>query len=185
MNRTIRLAPVCFVGLLVLMAAFARPVAATTIEMKEIRFEGNRILATVKVPGLLNRRAKARLASGEKFESTLRFYLMSGRDFIPDEQLDLTSIGLATVFNAATEEYTFTRSVAGKVVETRTVRSLDELRDLLELHTDLPIFQADPKRKGEKLFVQVRAYLGTEYLLGVIPTEKWTDKSSSDRFTSP
>jgi len=179
----IRMPALC--SLLVLLAvALAGRCESADLFLKNVQVEENRVVASFSVPGLLGKEEQARLASGAQYETTVRFYLFAERDLLPDEQLDRSSLKVRVVYNATTEEYAVTRTL-GALVTNQTVRSREEARQLVEEFENIPVFTSRPGWKGRRAFIRARAFLGTRYLLGVIPNQTWTDKTSSRHFTLP
>lgn len=170
-------------GLLVLLVAPAA--SATEVRFSKAGIEGGNVVASLSLPGLVGPKTEARLASGQPYETTVRFYIYGGREWWPDELLAVVSLRLSARYDAATQEYTITRALGTFSFPPLKAHSLDEARTLLEVHDALPVFPIRPEWKGERVFLRARVRLGTDYVLGVIPTESWTDRGSSHRFVIP
>jgi hypothetical protein len=172
-------APIVFALLFAALPAFA-----TDVEILGVRVADRKILVSVATPGLVGPKMRARLESGQKIATTIRFYVHSVGDWW-DEELAIASLDVEASWDAATAEYTARRLLGRRVLLEKKVRTLGELRDLLERYDDIPAFEISPEWAGEPVYVKARVWLGTTYLLGVIPTAKWTDKTFSARFRLP
>lgn len=170
-------------GLLVLVVAASA--SATEVRFSKAGIEGGNVVASLSLPGLVGPKTEARLASGQPFETTVRFYIYGGREWWPDEQLAIVSLRLSARYDAATQEYTVARTLGTVSLPPLKAHSLDEARRFLEVHEALPVFAIRPEWRGERVFLRARVKLGTDYILGVIPTESWTDRASSHRFVIP
>jgi hypothetical protein len=83
------------------------------------------------------------------------------------------------------QEYLVNYKLNGKLVESRMVRSLEDLRRAMTRFEGLPAFTLEPLPRRWRLLVKVRALLGTKTLFSIIPTREATDWKESDKFWVP
>jgi hypothetical protein len=172
--------------LLLLFAMLLLPAlaSATSLEVDDVRIDGPDLLVSVRVPRLFGPKTEKRLQSGKEFQTKLTFYLVADRDWAPDSLLAQRTLTVSATYDAVREEFTVVWKFKGQELLRETLRSTADVRNRLETYRDLPVFRIDPAWRGESLTVEARAFLGTDYVLG-LATEDWTERDASRPFRLP
>jgi hypothetical protein len=92
---------------------------------------------------------------------------------------------VVAMYNAVTGEYLVNYKQDGKLIDSRVVREIPELRDAMTRFESLQAFDTEGLETKKRLWVRVRAELGSRHLLFLIPTTIETDWAESRRFRLP
>jgi hypothetical protein len=85
------------------------------------------------------------------------------------------------MYNAVTREYLVNTKQNGKLIGSRVVRTREELEEAMTRFDGIPLFTLDREPAKRRVFVRVRAELGSRTLLYFIPTKRATDWVRSRR----
>jgi hypothetical protein len=102
-----------------------------------------------------------------------------------DRPLGHSELQVIAMFDAVTREYLVNYKLDGKLVESRMVHNLDELRQAMTRFDDIPAFTLEPQPARFRMLVKVRALLGSHALFAFIPTRITTDWKESNKFRAP
>jgi len=102
-----------------------------------------------------------------------------------DPDLRTTEFHVIAMYNAVTGEYLVNYKQDGKLINSRVVREISELRDAMTRFENLRLFTVEGLDTKKRLWVLARANLGSRHLLSLIPMTIQTDWAESRRFRLP
>ena len=102
-----------------------------------------------------------------------------------DPNLRSAKFHVVAMYNAVTGEYLVNYKQDGKLIDSRVVREIPELRDAMTRFENLRVFDTEGLEAKKRVWVRVRAELGSRHLLFLIPTTIETDWAESRRFRLP
>jgi len=102
-----------------------------------------------------------------------------------DPNLGSADLNVVAMYNAVTGEYLVNYKQDGKLVDSRVVREIPELRDAMTRFESLRVFDTEGLETKKRLWVRVQAELGSRHLLFLIPTTIETGWAESRRFRLP
>jgi hypothetical protein len=170
--------------LLVLLAPGAA-VADARIRGLEVRLDGPRALLDFRLEDGFGREVVERVQSGLATSITYEFELLRDRKRWLDRPLARGSLQVIAMFDAVASEYLVNYKLDGKLVESRLVRSLEELERAMTQFEGVPAFALEPAPRRWRLLVKARALLGSRTLIWILPTRVATDWQESDKFWVP
>lgn len=176
------------ISVFLLLLAMLVPGAAAAdgrVRGLDVQVEGRRVLLDFRLENGLDRDLLERVRSGLPTSFTYEFELLRDRKRWFDRPLDRGSLQVVAMFDAVAQEYLVNYKLNGKLVESRMVRSLEDLRRAMTLFEGLPAFTLEPLPRRWRLLVKVRALLGSRTLFSIIPTRETTDWKESDKFWAP
>ena len=165
----------------------AAPSAAADPEIHGLRTEldGRRVMVDFQLSDAFDEEIAERVGTGLPTTFTYELELLRDRKRWFDRPLDSTTVQVVALYDAASREYLVNYKLDGKLVESRMVRNLDELRRAMTRFEHLPAFTLEPLPRRWRLLVKVRALLGSKTFLSIIPTRVSTDWRESDKFMAP
>jgi len=174
---------------LLLAGLLAAPAAADEPAVRElsIALDGVQVLASFRLAGGLTPELRERIESGLPTGFLFELELMRDRKRWWDEGLDSTLIEVVAMFNAVTREYLVNTKLAGKLIDSRTLRDPDELELAMTRFQAVAVFVLRSPSQRERYLVRARAELGTGNLLGFVPVMRATEwvESNKVRFREP
>lgn len=170
---------------LLLVLAPAAALADGKIRGLDVEVEGHRVLLSFQLVEGFERDVEERVRSGLPTSFTYELELLRDRKRWFDRPLESATLQVIAMFDAVAQEYLVNYKLDGKLVESRMVRSLDELREAMTRFRSVPAFTLDPLPRRWRLLVKVRALLGSRTLFALIPTRVTTDWQESDKFWAP
>lgn len=179
--------PMRHLGFLVVLLLFVPGTALADPEIHglDVTVDGRRVLLAFQLEDGFDREVEERVRSGLPTSFTYELELLRDRKRWLDRPLDRTSLQVIAMFDAVASEYLVNYKLDGKLVESRMVRSLDELRKAMTRFEGLPAFTLDPLPRRWRLLVKARALLGSRTLFYVIPARVTSDWKESDKFWAP
>ena len=148
----------------------------------QISLQGRRVEASFElVNGLsdeLFERIQAGLAEGFDFDFAL--FLDHKRWF--DNKIDSTSFEVVVMYNAVTQDYLVNYKHDGKLVESRVVRTREELERAMTKFDGISLFTLEEPESNRQLLVRARADLGSKTVLFLIPRKVTTEWVRSRKF---
>ncbi len=171
--------------LLLALGAPATAAADPEIHGLDVALDGRRVLLAFVLEDGFDREVVERVRSGLATSFTYEFELLRDRKRWLDRPLEQSELQVIAMFDAVASEYLVNYKLDGKLVESRMVRSLDELRKAMTRFEGLPAFTLEPLPRRWRLLVKARAVLGSRTLLYVIPTRVTTDWKESEKFWAP
>lgn len=167
MNRHI------FVGLVAFAVLTAPAVTAAdrqpTIEELAATIRDGRVYLDLEASNTLDAASIERLESGLPINFEYQIEIFTQRRAWLDNTRAATTVGLETVYDAVTREYTVTRRLDGQLFDVESRRSLDELEPLLANLEDFPVLQIADTPLGEAPILRVRLVTRRRSLLWLIP----------------
>lgn len=170
---------------LLALAAPAAVRADPAVRGLQVTVDGRRVLLSFELQDGFDREVVERVRSGLPTSFTFEFELLRDRKRWLDRPLERSDLQVIAMFDAVASEYLVNYKLDGKLVESRMVRSLDELRAAMTRFEGLPAFTLEPLPRRWRLLVKARALLGTRTLFYLIPTRVTTDWKESRKFWAP
>jgi hypothetical protein len=102
-----------------------------------------------------------------------------------DPDIREADFSVVAMYNAVTGEYLVNYKKDGKLIESRVVREIRDLRDAMTRFEDLHAIDTTGLEEDRSLWVRVRGILGSRHRLFIIPTTIETDWADSRRFRLP
>lgn len=169
------------------LLAFAAGAAADDPRIQGLRIsvEGGRVLASFTLQGAFDRRLESRLESGLPTSILYRLELHRDRKRWYDRRLQENTLEAVAVYDAVARTYTVHYKLDGELVESRTVRERQEVREAMTRLGPLPVFSLQRVRERGRLLVKVRAELGSRTFLSFIPVTVATDWTESNKLSAP
>ena len=147
-----------------------------------VAVDGQRAMVSLRLAGAFDDRFRERAESGLATGVVYRLELVRDRKRWYDKGLDETTFQVVAMYDALTRQYLVNYKLAGKLVETRMARDLDELERAVSRVEDLPAFRLEGIDPGARLQVRARAELGARTILSFIPATVATDWVESAPF---
>ena len=102
-----------------------------------------------------------------------------------DRDFSGSRLQVVAMYNAVTRDYLVNYKRNGELVESRTVRDLDELREAMTRFDRVLAFSLAGVETRKMLVVRVRAEVGSKNLFSLIPTTLKTDWAETRKFQTP
>ena len=168
-----------------LLAFATNPSARAHLVDLEVGLDGNQVLVGFELRNGFDDKLLERIQSGlpSGFLYTLELYRDHKRWF--DNRLDRTRLSVVAMYNAVSREYLVNYKQNGTLVESRTVREIDELEQAMTTFDSLPVFVLDDLPASWRLLVRLRADLGSKTVLTFIPARISTETVESRKFRPP
>jgi hypothetical protein len=144
-----------------------------TISDFEVDVDRHQVLVSFKLADAFDDNLKLRLDSGLATGIVFDFELVRRRRLWFNKTVAEGTLQVSAMFNAVSREYLVNFKHDGALIESRLVRSPEELYAVMSEFEDLAALSADGKT-GDLVF-RMRAVLGTGSLLFFIPTLRTTD----------
>lgn len=144
-------------------------------------FEGPRILVSFRLEHAFDERVRERVESGLSTGFTFELRLVRDRWYW-DRGVRSTTVETSAQYNPLTFEFTVHYKLNRKLVATRVVQGLDELRTAMTRVDDLAAFeltQEELSGSDDDLRVRVRAEVGSRTMMSMIPVRVTTDWEST------
>lgn len=179
--------PMRHLGFLVVLLLFVPGEATADPEIHglDVAVDGRRVLLGFVLEDGFDRDVVERVRSGLPTSFTYELELLRDRKRWLDRPLDRSELQVIAMFDAVASEYLVNYKLDGKLVESRMVRDLRELREAMTRFEDIPAFTLEPLPRRWRLLVKARGVLGSQTLLYVIPTRVTTDWKESEKFWAP
>lgn len=174
-------------GCLVLLALLAPGAVLADARIRGLaaQVDGHRVLLDFRLEDGFDTEVVERAKSGLPTSFTYEFELLIDRKRWLDRPLDRGSLQVTAMFDAVAGEYLVNYKLDGKLVESRMVRSLEELERAMTRFEGLPAFTLEPLSRRWRLLVKVRGVLGSRTLFSLIPARLATDWQESGKFSAP
>jgi hypothetical protein len=169
------------------LLVLAAGAAADDPRIRELRIslEGGRVLASFALQGAFDRRLESRLESGLPTSILYRLELHRDRKRWYDRRLQENTLEALAVYDAVARTYTVHYKLDDELIESRTVRERQEVRDAMTRLGPLPVFSLERVRERGRFLVKVRAELGSRTFLSFIPATVATDWAESNKLRAP
>ena len=170
-----------------LFLAFAQASGEPEIRELSIAASGGQVLVTFRLAGGFTPELVERIESGLPTSLVYELELLRDRKRWWDRGVDTSRIETVAMYNAVTHEYLVNTKHDGKLIESRTVREIDELERAMTEFAAFAAFSVEAESPRERYLVRVRVGLGSGTLLWLIPYQRdsaWAD-SNKVRFAPP
>lgn len=102
-----------------------------------------------------------------------------------DADLRTADFSVVSMYNAVTGEYLVNYKQNGKLIDSRVIREIRDLRAAMTRFDNLHLFDTSDLQSDRRVWVRARAALGSKQTLLIIPTTVQTDWAESRRFRLP
>jgi hypothetical protein len=153
-----------------------------------VTLDGDRVLARFSLRDGFDQRLSRRIESGLPTSILYRIELFRDRKRWFDRRLQENTLEVTAMYDAVARAYNIHFKLAGKLVESRTVRDLKAVAGAMTEIGPLPVFAAgDLPRdlRGQRLLLKIQAELGSRTALSFIPVAIRTDWKESPKFHLP
>jgi hypothetical protein len=150
--------------------------AAPAAEIVDLMVErnGERLLVSFQLVGGFDEGVRRKIESGLPTGFTYQIKLERVRKWWLNGTIERARVEVFAMYNAITREYLVNVKLDGKLIDSRTVKSLDEAERAMSIVHALPVFQLD-EMPDARMVLRVRAELGSRNFLGLFPTTLSTD----------
>lgn len=171
-----------FLGFLFLASQVS---AEPRISEIKIDLDGDRVLAGFTLRDAFDQRLSERIDSGLPTTIVYFFELHRDRKRWFDHRLKDAVLEVTAMHDAVTRAYTVHYKLDGELIESRTVRDLNALKEAMTQITELPVFTLTGLPNSWRLLLKVQAELGSRTILSFIPAAITTDWKESRKFHAP
>jgi hypothetical protein len=171
--------------LLLALSAPGTVAADGRIRGLDVEVDSHRVVVGFRLEDGFDRELAQRVASGLATTFEYEFELLRDRKRWFDRPLQSVSLQVTAMFDAVSQEYLVNYKLDGKLVESRMVRNLEDLRRAMTRFEGLPVFNLEPLPRRWRLLIKVRCVLGSRTLFSIIPTREATDWRESEKFWAP
>jgi len=168
-------------GMLAAAPAGAAPADEPRIRDLSIVIDGGQVLASFGLENGFTPNLLARIESGLPTTLTYELELARDRKRWWDDAQASTRLQVVVLFNAITREYLVNTKLAGKLLDSRTLRDVGDLERAMTRFTALPVFTLESPEQNERYLVRARVELGTGHWLGFIPVLRTTSWVASNK----
>jgi hypothetical protein len=167
------------------LALAAGPAAAAELSQLQVTVADGQAKLTFQLDGAFDEAVAARLDSGLPTSFVFQLELHRDRKHWWDDKLREATLEVVAMYNAVTREYLVNFKHDGRLVESRLVRSRDELVAAMSRFEQMPVFPRGEIAPGTRLLVKGRAELGSRTVLAFVPVDVETDWVESRKFRVP
>ncbi len=179
-------AALCGLSLLFLWALPGQVAAQTEATARigglGVAVEGGQILVHFRLIGGFDEDLQKRIDSGLPTSLVFEIELARARRSWFDKSVATGELRVITTYNALTREYLVNFKHDGNLIDSKVVREAAELRKAMTEIKALPAFLVQGRSKDERLFLRVRAELGTGTLFFFIPRTLRTNWAETATF---
>ena len=179
--RGVGLAALCSAACLSLGAAPAMAKSARIGDLL-VQREGERLLVSFQLADAFDDSLIERIETGLPTGFTYHIKLERLRRYWWNRRFHRSQLEVIAMYNALTREYLVNYKQDGRLIDSRVVKSRDELRRAMTMLHALPVYSLDQPRSG-RWVVRVRAELGSRTVLLLFPTTRHTAWAESPTFT--
>ncbi|MDX1631444.1 MAG: DUF4390 domain-containing protein [Thermoanaerobaculia bacterium] len=163
----------------------ATPAWGQSMEDLRVHPTARELEVSFRVEEAFSDTVEERVQSGLPTAFIFQFDLLRDRKHWWDDYLRSATLEVVAMYNAVSQEYLLNIKQNGKLVESRTARSLRELERLMTRFEGWPVFRLDDLPAGTRLLIKARARLGGKTYLDLVPVNVTTDWVSSRKFLVP
>jgi hypothetical protein len=171
---------------LLLLLLFATPSAAEPrITDLRVVLDGRQALLSFQLAEATGERFLDRVESGLPTGFEIVFELIRQRRWWFDRTLDTNTLQVVAMYDALEREYLVNYKLGGKLIRSRMVTDIEDLKAAMTRFENEPIFHLEGLSPDLRLRVRMRAELGSTTLFSLIPARITTDWVESERFRPP
>jgi len=153
---------------------FASAAQAAEIVDLMIDRDGARLLVSFQLVGGFDDSVRRKIESGLPTGFIYQIKLERVRKWWLNGTIENAQLEVFAMYNAITREYLVNFKHDGKLIDSRTVRSLEEAENAMSIVHALPAFEVE-ELPDARMVLRVRAVLGSKNFLGLFPTTLATD----------
>jgi hypothetical protein len=159
-----------------LLATTAAGAAADSAEIVDLMVErdGESLALSFQLMGGFDDALRQKIESGLPTGFVYRIKLERVRKWWLNSVVEKAQLEVFAMYNAITREYLINFKHDGKLVDSRTAKSLAEAERVMSIIHALPVFEADDIPDARTV-LRVRAELGSKNFIGLFPTTVSTD----------
>ncbi len=150
-----------------------------------VALHGHRVEAGFELVDGFGEELVERISTGLPSGYDFQFRLVRDYKRWFDNDIEGCDFQVVAMYNAVTREYLVNYKLDGKLIQSRVVRDLEELRRAMTRFDSIPIFNLGDIGGKRRLLVKVRAKLGSRTIFYFIPTTVTTDWVESRKFQPP
>lgn len=148
----------------------------------EVAVDGNLARVGFRLEDAVTPRFVERLESGLPTGFLYRLELLKDRKRWFDRGVELATLQVFAMYDAATRGYLVNYKLDGKLIESRLVRGLPDLERAMTVIEALPAFELEGLPRSWRLLVRVQADVGAQTHFGILPGRLVTDWRESRKF---
>lgn len=158
------------------MAATSPALAAKSSEIVDLMVDrdGERLLVSFQLVGGFDDTVRRKIESGLPTGFIYQIRLERVRRWWLNGTIENAQLEVFAMYNAITREYLVNFKQNGNLIDSRTVKSLEEAENAMSIVHALPVFEVD-EMPDARMVLRVRAVLGSRNFLGLFPTTISTD----------
>lgn len=174
-----------FLGLALLLAA--SPSEKASVADLRLALQGTEAHLSYRLDIALDEELLDRIQSGlpTGFEFEFNLSKQQRRWWWFDRPLATSRLQVAAMYNAVTRDYLINYKRNGELIESRTVRDLDQLHEAMTSFERVLAFTLEDIQTNKTLVIRVRAEVGSKNLFSLIPTTLETDWVETRKFQIP
>ena len=153
---------------------FASAAQAAEIVDLMIDRDGARLLVSFQLVGGFDDSVRRKIESGLPTGFIYQIKLERVRKWWLNGTIENAQLEVFAMYNAITREYLVNFKHDGKLIDSRTVRSLEAAENAMSIVHALPAFEVE-ELPDARMVLRVRAVLGSKNFLGLFPTTLATD----------
>jgi hypothetical protein len=173
------------IALLCFFLSASQAVAQAGISEFKIGLDGDRVLATLALVKVFDRRFAERVDSGLPTSILYRLQLFRDRKRWWDQRLRESTFEVVATYDAVARAYTVHYKLNDKLIESRTVRERKALEEAMTRVEGIPVFSVAGLPHEWRLLVKAEAELGSRTVLSLIPVTISTGWRESRKFRPP
>ena len=164
---------------LVLVLPVSAAGAEPRIENLHVNRQDGRILVSFELLDALDAEMVERVDSGLPTELAFTLRLEHPRVWWFDRVFERATLQVLAMYNAVTREYLVNYKLDGRLIESRVVNDLEELKRAMTLIHSLPAFEIQEELPPTRMQLTVRAELGSKTFLFLFPNRIETNWARS------
>jgi len=150
-----------------------------------VHLEGQRVAVDFSLRGAFGDTLVERIETGLPTGFDYQFKLVKDFKFWWDQDVDDTTVQVFASYDAVAREYLVNLRQDGRLIESRVLRTLEELEAAMTRFEGLHVFNLEGPAPRRRLLVKARAKLGDKTFLRIIPTADATEWVESSKFRPP
>jgi hypothetical protein len=164
---------------------FAEEASRPRITDLRVAVDARQVEVSFQLRGAFGQRLREQLQAGLPTGFSFQVRLYRDRQRWWDNEIDETELSVAAMYNAVNKEYLVNFKQDGRLTRSEVIHDPAELERAMTAVIGVPTFRLGELTDRPRLLVRVRARVGTDRLLGLIPTWSKTEWAESRKFRVP
>ena len=156
-----------------------------SLEDFRVVLQGRRVEASFRLANGFSDEVVERIQTGLPTGFDFQFRLLKDYKRWWDRGIDSSEFQVVATYNAVTREYLVNYKQNGKLIDSRVVNELVELRKAMTEFDQILLFSLGEAQGRRRLLVRARVRLGSRTLFRIIPIDITTDWVESRKFRPP